>query len=78
MSDDDLRELAESYVGRGGVLPTTARLAEGTLELLDRVEVAEQTVGSAVRLLVRQGHTKHCAKRLLWGDGLCECGLGSP
>lgn len=27
------------------------------------------------------GHSEHCAKRLVWGDGSCECpgnGTGSP
>ena len=22
----------------------------------------------------RAGHTEHCAKRQVWGDGACECG----
>lgn len=22
----------------------------------------------------RRCHTPHCAKRIVWGDGLCECG----
>jgi len=25
--------------------------------------------------LVGAGHTKHCARRIAWGDGVCECGL---
>jgi hypothetical protein len=24
--------------------------------------------------LIREGHTRHCACRLTWGDGECECG----
>jgi len=24
--------------------------------------------------LMNEGHTEHCAKRLAWGDGECECG----
>ena len=23
--------------------------------------------------IVRTGHTDHCARRLAWGDGECEC-----
>lgn len=23
---------------------------------------------------IDDGHTDHCAKRLVWGDGACECG----
>jgi hypothetical protein len=23
----------------------------------------------------KQGHNRHCASRLVWGDGECECGL---
>lgn len=26
--------------------------------------------------LVIKGHTDHCAKRIVWGDGECECGKG--
>jgi hypothetical protein len=25
--------------------------------------------------LLKEGHTRHCACRLVWGDGCCECGL---
>lgn len=28
-----------------------------------------------IRLGVAGGHTEHCAKRLVWGDAVCECGL---
>jgi hypothetical protein len=31
-------------------------------ELVDKLEV-----------FVKNGHTRHCAQRLLWGDGECEC-----
>ena len=27
---------------------------------------------------VQEGHTEHCAKRLVWGDGECECGKLPP
>ena len=27
----------------------------------------------AVDAFVADGHTKHCACRLVWGDGECEC-----
>ena len=23
---------------------------------------------------IREGHTRHCACRMTWGDGECECG----
>lgn len=22
---------------------------------------------------VKEGHTQHCANRIVWGDGICEC-----
>lgn len=25
---------------------------------------------------VALGHTEHCAARIAWGDGVCECGQG--
>lgn len=25
------------------------------------------------RLILAEGHTEHCAKRIVWGDGECEC-----
>jgi len=27
-----------------------------------------------IGLLVSEGHTEHCARRQVWGDGDCECG----
>jgi hypothetical protein len=27
--------------------------------------------------LTKAGHTSHCAARLVWGDGACECGCKS-
>jgi hypothetical protein len=24
--------------------------------------------------LKKEGHTNHCACRIVWGDGMCECG----
>lgn len=27
-----------------------------------------------VKRLQKQGHTHHCACRIVWGDGECECG----
>lgn len=27
--------------------------------------------------LIKKGHTEHCAKRMVWGDGECECHLRS-
>lgn len=24
--------------------------------------------------LEKEGHTAHCASRIVWGDGVCECG----
>lgn len=29
-----------------------------------------------IRASIRDGHTSHCAKRLVWGDGECECDNG--
>ncbi len=26
-----------------------------------------------IEVFERQGHTPHCACRLVWGDGECEC-----
>ena len=27
-----------------------------------------------IELFLAEGHTEHCAKRLVWGDGQCGCG----
>lgn len=27
-----------------------------------------------VNALIAEGHTAHCAKRMIFGDGNCECG----
>jgi hypothetical protein len=28
-----------------------------------------------IKDLRKQGHTKHCSCRMIWGDGECECGM---
>lgn len=28
---------------------------------------------NAIKKLVSEGHTEHCAERMTWGDGECEC-----
>lgn len=30
----------------------------------------------AIMKLIKQGHTHHCACRIHWGDGECECSKG--
>lgn len=30
---------------------------------------------SSIKVDVENGHTYHCAARMNWGDGECECGL---
>lgn len=29
-----------------------------------------------IKAFEKDGHTTHCAKRMVWGDGECECGKG--
>lgn len=31
-------------------------------------------MAECVRKLIGLGHNPHCAKRIVWGDGECECG----
>ena len=32
-----------------------------------------------IKLLVKEGHTRHCACRKIWGDGECSCNKsGTP
>lgn len=26
-----------------------------------------------IKKLIKQGHTRHCAYRIVWGDGECTC-----
>lgn len=28
-----------------------------------------------ISMLEKNGHTPHCARRIIWGDGDCECGF---
>ncbi len=53
------------------------QLAEWLQELKDRRGLNEPGMADdeLIRLGVAGGHTEHCAKRLVWGDGACECGL---
>lgn len=43
----------------------------------DETEEDAPAAEDYVRILARveEGHTVHCAKRLVWGDGECECAL---
>ena len=41
------------------------------LECLKENEEAEKEITA----LIRDGHSPHCAKRQVWGDGECECNL---
>jgi len=45
---------------------------------LENLSMATEQAGhDAARIarLVAEGHSDHCAKRILWGDNNCECGL---
>jgi len=37
-------------------------------------ETAETAETAEVLAIERDGHTAHCARRQVWGDGCCECG----
>lgn len=37
-------------------------------------EVMHKQDSARIRRIEGQGHTYHCACRLVWGDGKCECG----
>jgi len=43
-------------------------------ELQEALEIEVDAKTGAMNALVREGHTEHCAARLAWGDGACECG----
>lgn len=71
------REAAEALCAR---LPDdvsdAGQLAAGPLPEPDEAEAAKIEHGAAmdaIAAIVRLGHTEHCAKRLAWGDGECEC-----
>ena len=44
--------------------------------LTDRVGQIYKDGEEEIPRLMRDGHTCHCACRLVWGDGECECGAG--
>jgi hypothetical protein len=45
-------------------------------EWKERADDMSTAANCAIDALVREGHTDHCAKRLAYGDGSCECGHG--
>lgn len=42
-------------------------------QLEERLDQMCDARDGAIRAIERMGHTAHCARRLAWGDGACEC-----
>ena len=55
-------EMEEEFLDGESGVPLEQHLDENELEEISN--------------LVLQGHTDHCAKRIVWGDGECECNFG--
>ena len=54
-----------------------------TFFLTNRIEQMVQTEDTIwdkeeIKRLVVEGHTYHCACRIVWGDGQCECKMEDP
>lgn len=58
---------------KDGELPDTGQTYERIDPQLDDPELVEISQ-KAVEALEAEGHTPHCARRMIWGDGNCECG----
>lgn len=43
--------------------------------LCDDCEEENAQAKAKAESLLEAGHTRHCAHRIIWGDGECECGL---
>jgi hypothetical protein len=49
--------------------------------VVDEPDGPDEEDEAEIKKLTATGHTEHCAKRQVWGDGACECpadGTGSP
>ena len=68
--------------GKGGVCHTPGclliRCTGPDIPIRSRIEEEADDLriarDQAVAAIVRLGHSEHCACRLAWGDGECECG----
>jgi hypothetical protein len=64
-------------LGRRRDPPAPPRLWTDEERIAAKVDAAQaKREARRIRNLTRAGHTEHCAKRLVWGDGECEpeCG----
>lgn len=59
-------------------LPDEAPTEDESVTPSEAAEIEQGAALDAIRAIVRLGHTDHCAKRLAWGDGECECGASEP
>ena len=60
-----------------GVDDTTeqATVEQRVIWLCEQRDIASDASAGAIAAIVRMGHHDHCAKRLAWGDGVCECAV---
>ncbi len=65
----DLSAEAEQCHGCAKAVP------EGALVCFDCAE-QDRVDREKIESMEGLGHTSHCASRIVWGDGECECGVG--
>ena len=78
---------AEEFFTKHGI-PILGRVSKGAIEGGDIHYIDNKTIACGlgarsdkegieeIREFEIQGHTYHCACRLVWGEGVCECGKG--
>lgn len=67
----------EVHIGHMGV-EECERVVQFCVEFeVDRGRGGDAQDRETIRLLVGAGHTDHCAKRMVFGDGECECRKGT-
>lgn len=66
----------EDFEGEEGYCPQCGdELAEGETVICGGCERENVMTHMNIERLIKEGHTEHCAKRITWGDGECECNL---
>ena len=73
----EIKEWLEKALQEAYALGQASRQGEVDMlkDIIEHKEVFEESMRA--QTLITQGHTHHCACRLVWGDGECECGKGA-
>lgn len=66
------------YYLKEGIQVKTYRLPKSWVPNTEPPEWIPEPMDTKIKKYVALGHTYHCACRMVWGDGVCECLVKYP